>query len=558
MHCKSSQITLIAVLAGFLAACGETAPAPDASGPEDRPNFVLILADDLGYTDLGAFGGEIETPNIDALAYSGLRLANFHMAPTCAPSRAMLLTGTDNHIAGLGTQENLITDKQSGMPGYEQHMTDRVVSVATLLREGGYRTYLSGKWHLGVTPETSPGKRGFERWFALLQGGGSHFDESGISPRDPVVVYQDQGVQVSLPSDFYSSDYFASTLMDMLAADVRREEPFFAFLSFTAPHWPLHAPDKLIEKYAEEYSDGYELLRQARIGRATELGLFQTGTPIAPPVDDLTPWNELTRDQRQVQERKMAVHAAMIDRLDWNVGRLIEFLESKGLRDNTVIIFLSDNGAEGHLLEEYPSFIPWLTENYDNRYENIGRQGSFSSLGAGWAHAANGPLRLFKGYLSEGGTRVPAIINQPDMPTAGKISHAYTTAMDFAPTLLELAGLERPDKTHLGRNVQEMYGSSFAGLFADHEREVHPATESISWELFGRRAVQRGRWKLAWLHEPLGTDEWELFDVSADPGETRDISTKYPAIRESMIADWERYAEDNGVILPEVLLRYPN
>ncbi|MYJ74986.1 MAG: sulfatase-like hydrolase/transferase, partial [Gammaproteobacteria bacterium] len=389
-------------------------------------------------------------------------------------------------------------------------------------------------------------------------GGGSHFDESGISPRDPVVVYQDQGVQVSLPSNFYSSDYFTSNLIDMLSVDSGQADPFFAFLSFTAPHWPLHAPDDLIEKYAGRYSQGYEKLRRDRIERATELGLFEPDILIAQPIRTLVSWDELTPEQRQVQRRKMAVHAAMVDRLDWNVGRLLEFLEARRLRENTVIIFLSDDGAEGHLLEEYPTYVDWLEENYDNRYENIGRQGSFSSLGAGWAHAANGPLRLFKGYLSEGGTRVSAFINRPGMETAGKISHAYVTAMDFAPTVLEMAGLERPERTHGGIAVQEMDGSSFVGLLADHERRVHPETEPISWELLGRRAVQRGRWKLAWLHEPLGNDEWELFDLKADPGETTDLSVQFPKVRESMIGDWERYAEANGVILPERLLRYPS
>lgn len=557
MHCRPTKTALIVLLPIVLAACGERTVVADASSVEEPPNLVLILADDLGYTDLGAFGGEIETPNLDGLAFSGLRLSNFHTAPTCAPTRAMLLTGADNHVAGLGTQEALVTEKQQGMPGYEQHMTDRVVSVASLLDEGGYRTYLSGKWHLGVTPETSPGARGFKRWFALLQGGGSHFDESGISPRDPVVDYQEQGVQVSLPSDFYSSDYFTSKLIDMLAADSSRTEPFFAFLSFTAPHWPLHAPEELIDKYAEAYSEGYEALRQSRIGRATELGLFNAGIPVAPPVEGLAAWDELTPEQKRIQQRKMAVHAAMIDRLDWNVGRLVEFLESNELRENTVIFFLSDNGAEGHLLEEYPTFISWLAENYDNRYENIGRRGSFSSLGAGWAHAANGPLRLFKGYLSEGGTRVAAIVNQPDGQTAGKISHAYTTAMDVAPTLLELAGIELSALGREDPRIRAVRGSSFAELLVDHEQQVHADTESIAWELLGRRVVQRGRWKLAWLHKPLEADEWELFDLAADPGETDDLSPHFPELRQSMIADWERYAEESGVILPERLLRYP-
>ena len=382
-------------LAACSCSCAERDPTPASDNLDKRPNILLIVADDLGFTDLGSFGGEIETPKLDALAHSGLRLANFHTSPLCAPTRAMLMSGTDDHPAGLGTQENLVTDKQRGKPGYEQHMTDKVVSVATLLRDGRYRTYLSGKWHLGLTPALSPGARGFERWFALLQGGGSHFDESGISPRDPMVTYLDQGEKVSLPEDYYSSDFFTSRLIDMLVADTGQKQPFFAFLSFTASHWPLHAPDELIDKYAARYDDGYDVLRQRRIERAIELGLFEPDISVSPTVTHLAPWSDLAPDQRTLESRKMAVYAAMIDRLDWNVGRLVDFLEQSGLQDNTVVIFISDNGAEGTLMEAYPSFVPWLAENYDNRLENIGRQGSFASLSPGWAHAANGPLRQY-------------------------------------------------------------------------------------------------------------------------------------------------------------------
>ena len=536
-------------------ACDGGGDAPKAPGESHPPNMLIVLADDLGFTDLGAFGGEIDTPNLDALAFSGLRLANFHAAPTCAPSRGMLLSGTDNHLAGLGTQENLTTANQRGRPGYEQHLTDRVFSVAALLADGGYRTYLSGKWHLGATPETSPGTRGFQRWFALLQGGGGHFDNSGISPRDPVVNYLDQGVEQPLPKDFYSSDHFTSQLIRMLAADLDKEAPFFAYLSFTAPHWPLHAPDELIEKYHGRYDAGYDRLREARIAKATELGLLKKDVAVSTP-STLVPWDKLSPEWQRIEARKMEVYAAMIDRLDWNLGRLIAFLEENQLRDNTLILFLSDNGAEGHLMEAYPSFVPWLAENYDNSYENIGRKGSFSSLGAGWAQAANGPFRLHKGFMSEGGTRVPGVVNWPGMAASGRIGDAYLTLMDIAPTLLDLAQLPTPRTGSVGGPAYGMTGTSFAPLLGDHQADIHPQSESIAWEFLGRRAVQRGRWKLLWLEAPYGAGTWELFDMQADPGETNDLAAEHPDIRESLILDWRNYAEENGVILPDSPIPY--
>ena len=549
---KLIGLALTAALFGCVG--GGNAAKPAEYG--QRPNILIILADDLGFTDLGSFGGEIDTPNLDALAFSGLRLSNFHMAPTCAPSRGMLLSGTDNHLAGLGTQENLTTDNQRGRPGYEQHMTDRVFSVAALLRDGGYRTYMSGKWHLGTTPETSPGARGFQRWFALLQGGGSHFDKSGISPRDPVVNYLDQGVERPLPEDYYSSDFFTSQLIDMLAGDLGRQPPFFAYLSFTAPHWPLHAPDEVIRKYRGRYDAGYDRLRDARIAKATDLGVVERGVAVSPPVGTLSPWDDLTPEQKKTAARKMEVYAAMIDRLDWNVGRLIAFLEENQLRDNTLILFLSDNGAEGHLMEAYPSFVPWLAENYDNRYDNIGRKGSFASLGAGWAHAANGPFRLYKGFMSEGGTKVPGIVNLPGMASSGRIGDAYLTVMDIAPTLLEFAELEAPGNGNEGNPTHAMTGMSFAPLVLNHRAAIHPQSEPIAWEFLGRRAIQRGRWKLLWLEAPYGAGAWELFDMQADPGETNDLADEMPDIRDSLILDWENYAEENGVILPDSPIPY--
>jgi len=552
--CCSGRMVVTAMLLLFVQG---NLPADDASRTsKSRPNLVIILADDLGFTDIGAFGSEIETPNLDALAASGLRMTRFNAAPTCAPTRAMLFSGTDNHLAGLGSQEGLTTANQQGQPGYEMYMTDRVESFVVRLRDSGYQTFMSGKWHLGRTPETSPGARGFERWFALLEGGGSHFDHSGISPRDPMVTYLEQGEPAVLPEDFYSSDYFTQKLIGYLSGDRDTARPFFAYLAFTAPHWPLHARPEDLAFYKGQYDAGYEALRLSRIARATELGVFPEGAGVAETVGQLKPWDELSADERAVEARKMEVYAAMVHRLDWNVGKLLEYLDESGERDNTVILFLSDNGAEGHLMEAYPSFIPWLAENYDNRLENIGHRGSFTSLGAGWAHASGGLLRMYKGYMSEGGSRVPAIVHYPAAPGQGRTSHAYASVMDIAPTLLELAGLH-PASSNAGEGQQHrMLGHSMKGLFSGQNDRVHAAGESVSWELFGRRAVFQDNWKLLWLDPPHGPGAWQLYDMQKDPGETTDVSASHPALRDKLASDWLDYAADFIVILPDKPIAY--
>ena len=550
---RTSSLVRVATIMSCVM-CSSLAATLPAAGTETKPppgeryNLLLVVADDMGFTDLGSYGAEIETPHLDALAYAGLRLSHFHTAPTCAPTRAMLLSGTDNHLAGLGSQEGLVTDNQEGRQGYEMYLTDRVDSFVARLRDSGYQTFMSGKWHLGSTPETSPGARGFERWFALLEGGGSHFSKSGISPRDPVVTYLENGEPVELPDDYYSSDYFTQRLIRFLSEEREAGRPFFAYLSFTAPHWPLHARVEDMALYEGKYDAGFGELRRQRIARAKAMGLLPDGAAVADTVESVKAWGALSVDERRIEARKMEVYAAMIHRLDWNVGQLVSCLEASGERDDTVIVFLSDNGAEGHLMEAYPSFVPWIAENFDNRLANIGHPESFTSLGPGWAHASNGLFRLYKGYLTEGGGRVPAIVVYPGAPNSGAISNAYATVMDIAPTFLDLAGL----RVH-GRRMR---GKSMSNLLLGRSGFVHGPGESISWELFGRRAVHRDRWKLLWLDTPHGPGDWQLYDIEADPGETNDLSGRHPQLREALAEEWSRYAESVGVILPSAPIKY--
>ncbi|MEI9992739.1 MAG: arylsulfatase [Rhizomicrobium sp.] len=524
-----------------------------------RPNFLVIVADDLGFSDLGAFGGEIATPHLDALALAGLRFTDFHTAPACSPTRAMLLTGTDHHIAGLGTLDEVASRTQRGKPGYEGYLNDRVVTVTELLRDSGYRTFMSGKWHLGMTLETSPHARGFERSFALLPGAANHYASSpkagtGFPRQD--TIYTEDDKFVGLPEDFYTSDGFTDKLISYLDERPKDGAPFFAYLAFSAPHWPLQAPDELIAKYRGRYDAGPDALRAARLKRLIELGLCAPDIVPHPVVARSKPWDEMNTEERAVSARTMEVYAAMVERIDWNVGRLIEHLKARGDFDDTVILFLSDNGAEGALIEAVPVFGPYLMEfiaqHYDNRLENIGRPNSYVWYGPRWAQAATAPSRLYKTHTSEGGIRVVAFLTGAPFTRQAAISETFATAMDVAPTLLELAGVEHPGTHWQGRDVVEMRGRSLAPYLRGEADIVHTDAVATGWELFGRCAIRRGDWKALLLPPPDGPGHWQLYNLAHDPGETADLAEAEPERLAGLVADWDRYVAETGVLIVNV------
>jgi arylsulfatase len=523
-----------------------------------RPNFLVIVADDLGFSDLGAFGGEIATPHLDALAQAGLRFTDFHTAPACSPTRAMLLTGTDHHIAGLGTLDEAASRSQRGKPGYEGYLNDRVVTVTELLREAGYRTFMSGKWHLGMTLETSPHARGFERSFALLPGAANHYASSpkaGTGFRRQEMLYTEDDAFTGLPDDFYTSDGFTDKLIGYLDERPEDGKPFFAYLAFSAPHWPLQAPDALIAKYRGRYDAGPDALRAQRLTRLIELGLCPADVVPHPVVAKSKRWDAMTAEERAVSARTMEVYAAMVERIDWNIGRLVEHLKRRGDFDDTVILFLSDNGAEGALIEAVPVFGPklmeFIAEHYDNRLENIGRPNSYVWYGPRWAQAATAPSRLFKTHTSEGGIRVVAFLSHAGFARQG-ISHDFATAMDVTPTLLDLAGVAHPGAAWRGRDIVGMRGRSLVPYLRGEADVVHTEATATGWELFGRCAIRRGDWKALLVPPPDGPGHWQLYDLSRDPGETNDRAADEPRRLAALIADWEDYVRETGVLIVNV------
>ncbi|MGE3991836.1 arylsulfatase [Pseudorhodoplanes sp.] len=525
-----------------------------------RPNFLVIVADDLGFSDLGAFGGEILTPHLDTLAYGGLRLSAFHTAPTCSPTRSMLLTGTDNHIAGLGAMaEWTHTNPALRMrPGYEGHLNDAVVTLPELLRDGGYETIISGKWHLGLTETQCPSARGFMRSFALLPGAANHYgfepeahDKPNILALTPSLYIEDRKYVETLPPDFYSSDTFTTIMLDYLRArDTSR--PFFAYLPFSAPHWPLQAPADIVARYRGKYDDGPEQLRIRRMEQMKALG-FLAPEIDAHPIVGGRPWNTLTPQERAVSARCMEVYAAMVERMDFNIGRVVDYLETTGELENTFILFLSDNGAEGQLLEASPRFganlTEFISEHYDNSLENIGRANSYVWYGPRWAQAATAPSRLYKGFTSQGGIRTVAFVKFPHADRQAEIGDAVATVMDIAPTILELAGLEHPGVSWRGRKVAAMRGRSLVNYLNRKTDIVHGEDSPLGWELHGRRAVRRGDWKAVLIPQPFGTGDWQLYNLSVDPGETRDFAVEHPELLKRLLLDWDAYVHETGVCL---------
>lgn len=466
----------------------------------------------------------------------------------------MLLSGTDAHSAGLGTMAELIAPNQRGKPGYEGVLKPNVATLAERLGSAGYRTILSGKWHLGLTPEQDPSQRGFEQSFTLLQGAHNHFGP-GLST-DPAkgATYRENGKTLTaLPADFYSSDYFATKLLGFLSESSGSKKPFFAYFAFSAPHWPLQAPASDIAKYKGRYDQGFEVLRAARLKRQAELGLIDPAKPPNPLILKNGGWNKLSVEEKAEQSRAMEVYAAMVDRLDRNVGRVIDYLKRTGQYENTVILFTADNGAEGlDVRNATMDSIKKIAAAADNRLENFGAATSYLSYGPGWAQAATAPSRLYKGYTTEGGTRAVAFITYPGAKRQGAVGTAFGTVQDVVPTFLDLAGVPAADQV-AGRPVAPITGRSWAPYLSGTAQTVHGDTNAVSWELFGNRAVRRGDWKIT----DIGEGKWRLFNLKDDPGETNDLSIDQ-AERLKLLADaWEDYARRVGVILPSEVAYRP-
>ena len=532
---------LVAALS--LAFCAVNAAA------QTRPNIVLLVADDWGFSDVGAFGSEIATPHLDELARRGMRFSSFHASGSCSPTRAMLLTGVDHHRAGIGNLRETMPSEHLGKPGYLGSLARNVVSVASLLKDSGYRTYIAGKWNVGSEPHNLPPQRGFER--SIVQGdtGSDNWEPAQrYLPHTAKVDWFEDGKPALMPAEFYSSEFFVDRAIDYIRSGAKSGRPFFAYVGFQANHVPLQAPKAFIDKYKGRYDAGWTALRQARRDRAAELGLVPKDTPMA-VMNSTLDWNALGQKQKRHAARSMEVYAGMAEAMDHHVGRLVAHLKGSGEYDNTVFVFLSDNGAEG---SDYKEAQVWLSTQYTQDIDKLGAKGAYAIPGPGWASASVSPLATYKFYAGEGGIRVPLIVAGVAGIKAGGIQPSLTHVNDIAPTLLDLAQVVHPGSSYKGQAVQPMAGRSLLPLLRGQAERAYGPQEPIGYELSGNRALFKGDLKLVNNMAPIGDGLWRLYDIRNDPGETLDLQQRMPDVFRTMLADYEAYAKEHGVLpMPE-------
>jgi arylsulfatase len=509
------------------------------------------MADDMGWTDIGSFGSEIETPNLDTLAQRGVKFTHFYASVSCSPTRSMLLTGTDNHLAGMGNMGELLTSEQRGNPGYEGHLNDRVVTLAEVLRSNGYHTYMAGKWHLGHDPEYFPHVRGFERSFSMLLGGASYWSDmfGMLAEQEEIAEYvvDDKRLE-KLPKDFYATRSYADFLIESIRTNRDDGKPFLAYLAFTSPHDPMHVPEPWLSKYRGNYNDGYETLKAKRAATAKQMGLVSNSAPMPARYRMLKAWDSLTREEQAIESRGMEIYAGMVNNMDYHYGRVVKFLEDIGEYDNTIVIFLSDNGPNPWYSEDYPGNLgsKWFAQ-FDNSIDNLGHPMSHYAYGMGWGSASAGPLDLFKMTVAEGGIRVPLLIAGPGVKGDRQIS-SFSYVWDIMPTILEFAGISHP-KQYQGRQVERMRGKSLKGMLNGSTQAVYSDEDLVGGEMVNGKWMRQGNYKAVSVSPPYGTGNWKLYNVVDDPGETSDLAKEKPEILKRLRAAWDRYAKDVGVIL---------
>ena len=517
-----------------------------------RPNMVVMLADDWGFSDVGAFGGEMHTPHLNQLAQKGMRFSNFHVSASCSPTRSMLLTGVDNHLNGVGNMRETIPLSHVGRAGYLSVLNNRVVTIASLLQDSGYRTYVAGKWHVGKEPHNLPPARGFDRSLVLGDSGADNWETGKLylDLTDKVYWY-DNGKEAKMPKEFYSSEFYINKTLEYLKTDAKSDKPFFAYVAFQANHIPVQAPQEFIDKYKGKYNKGWDVLRQERRNKAIELGLMPLNTPMAPLPSTHVAWDSLSEADKAYQARRMEVYAAMAEAMDHQIGRLIAHLKETGEYDNTVFVFLSDNGAEA--TDPYALAVGrwWLDQHYNRDFDRLGSKGAYSVIGPNWARAATSPLSTYKFFAGEGGIRVPLIISGvPNMmkDASPRIHQSLTHVNDIVPTLLDLAKVQHPGTTYKGQAIYPLTGHSLLPVISGTAKRVRGPDEVLGYELSGNKALFKGDYKLLSNLAPVGDGQWHLYNIVKDPGETKDLQHALPELFQTLQADYAKWSKANGVL----------
>ena len=509
---------------------GGSTPPAFTSGKASRPNVVIILADDLGYSDLGCYGSEIATPNLDRLASSGVRFTQFYNQARCCPSRAALLTGRYPHQVGIGAMIDDYARWQrdaANRPSYSDHLSPDSPTLAELLRPAGYRTMMSGKWHLGQRPQEWPARRGFDRSFALIPGAMNYWGGDSTGPRAPMAL--DDKPWTPPQEGFFATDAFTDRAIEFVDEAKGKNQPFFLYLAYNAPHWPLHAPQEDIEKYKGTYDAGWQAIRQQRFKRMIDFGILPPGAAMAPMDRGRQPqWNQLTDAQRQEWALRMSIFAAQVTRMDQQIGRILAKLDEQKLTNDTLILFVSDNGGAA----EDP--------HRGRAGAALGSRDSFWGYARPWATVSNTPWKNHKVTAYEGGISTPAIAHWPaGIPTTAKGALVREPAhlLDILPTVLQLSGASYP-----ASDARKPEGQS---IFPMIQGKPGSADRIFCWEHEGNRAIRKGKWKLVTL---AGSKEgWELYDIEKDRTEGNNLASAHPEIVRDLSAEYDRWAQRCGV-----------
>lgn len=493
------------------------ADAAAAAAQRARPNILLIMADDMGFSDIGCYGSEIRTPNLDQLARKGLRFSQFYNTARCCPTRASLLTGLFPHQAGIG---HMVENR--GRPAYQGYLNDRCVTIGEVLQSAGYRTMIAGKWHVGENRPHWPVDRGFEQSHTLISGASSYFRldagrKMAIGDRE-----------FTPPESFYMTDWIADSAVRMIGQAPPGQQPYFCYAAFTAPHWPLHALPEDIARYRGKYRIGWDRLREERHRRLKELGLVRKDWPLTPRDSQVPAWKDLGEKEQEAWDLRMAVYAAQIDRLDQGIGRILAKVKERGEEENTLVLFLADNGGCAEILDRGKAGAP------------AGSPDSYTSYGVGWANASNTPFRLYKHWVHEGGISTPLIASWPSvLRKEGKISHEVGHLVDLMATCVDAAGATYP-KEFRGKPIPPMEGRSLVPVLRTGKRSPHPV---LAWEHEGNRALRQGPWKLVSRYP----GQWELYNLEKDRTERNNLAAAHPAKAEELKKLYEQWAQRAGV-----------
>ncbi len=495
-----------------------------AEKASSAPNIVVIMADDMGYSDLGCYGGEIETPNIDNLAANGVRFTQFYNTARCCPTRAALLTGLYQHQAGIG---HMVGDY--GVPSYQGRLNGQCLTIAEALKPAGYTTLATGKWHVGSDRGHWPLDRGFDRYFGTPSGGGFYFKEA-IQFRKRFVTLGNE--EVEFPDDGYVTDLFTEHAIDFVDEAAQGDKPFFLYLAHIAPHWPLQAKPEDIAKYKGRYNEGWDEIRAVRYERQIESGLIDRQWKISPRHKDAKPWSEMSDEKKSDLSHRMSVYAAQIDSIDQNVGRLTSKLKELGKFENTIIMFLSDNGCSA---EGGPGGF-----RRGDKSKRIGTGATYASAGLEWANVSDTPFQKFKMSTHEGGISTPLIVHWPaGLKRRGDFERTPGHVVDLMPTCLTLADASYPKQAN-GKTLKPLAGRSLVPAL----RGEQIARDGIFWEHQGNKAVRVGDWKLVKAHNK----PWQLFDLARDRTELNDVARQHPKRVRALTARWNAWAKESGVL----------